>query len=112
MSFETEIKDEIAVLRVTASRLDASIAPELKKVVSTIINDGTSRILLDLQSVKFMDSSGLGAVISSFKLTGQKGDFVICNINETVHEIFSLTHMDRLFDIYPSVDEGFQKMCA
>jgi len=112
MSFETEIKDGIAVLTVTASRLDANIAPDLKQVVGDIIDDGTSRIMLDLESVEFMDSSGLGAVISSFKLTGQKGDFVICNLNEAVREIFTLTHMDRLFEIYPNADEGFQKMCA
>lgn len=112
MSFKTEIKEGIAVVSVTAARLDANIAPELKKVVGEIIDDGTSRIILDLETVKFMDSSGLGAVISSFKLTGQKGEFVICNMNEDVHEIFSLTHMDRLFEIYPNVDEGFQKMCA
>lgn len=112
MSFDTEVKDGIAVVSVTAGRLDANIAPELKKVVASVIDGGTSRIMLDLQSVQFMDSSGLGAVISSFKLTGQKGEFVICNMNEAVREIFTLTHMDRLFEIYPSADEGLQKMCA
>jgi len=112
MSFETEIKDDIAVITVTAGRLDANIAPDLKKVVGEIIDDGTSRIMLDLAAVEFMDSSGLGAVISSFKLTGQKGEFVICNMNEAVREIFTLTHMDRLFEIYPDADEGLQRMCA
>lgn len=112
MSFQTEIKDGIAVLTVTAGRLDANIAPDLKKVVSEIVTGGTSRIMLDLEKVQFMDSSGLGAVISSFKLTGQKGEFVICNMNEAVKEIFALTHMDRLFEIYPNADEGLQKMCA
>lgn len=112
MSFETEIKNGIALIRVTAVRLDAAIAPELKRECAGVIKAGTSRIMLDLDAVQFMDSSGLGAVISSFKLTGQKGDFVICNMNEAVREIFTLTHMDRLFEIYPSADEGFQKMCA
>ena len=112
MSFEIEIKDGIAIVVVTAGRLDASIAPDLKKAVNDVIESGTSRIMLDLQSVQFMDSSGLGAVISSFKLTGQKGEFVICNMNEAVKEIFTLTHMDRLFQIYSNADEGFQKMCA
>ncbi len=112
MNFKTQIKEDIAILTVVASRLDASIAPELKKVVAGIVGDGTTRLVLDLEKVDFMDSSGLGAVISSFKLTGQKGEFVICNMSEAVAEIFSLTHMDRLFEIYPSVDEGYQKMCA
>jgi len=112
MSFETEITEGIAVVTVTAGRLDASVAPDLKKTVSDIIDSGTARIMLDLDAVQFMDSSGLGAVISSFKLTGQKGEFVICNMNDAVREIFTLTHMDRLFEIYPSADEGFQKMCA
>lgn len=112
MSFETEIKDGIAVISVIAGRLDAAIAPDLKRECASIIDGGTSRIMLNLDGVQFMDSSGLGAVISSFKLTGQKGEFVICNMNETVREIFTLTHMDRLFEIYPSADEGFQKMCA
>jgi len=112
MSFETKIQDGIAVLRVTVGRLDAIVAPELKKEVSSIVDGGTSRIMVDLQDVKFMDSSGLGAIVASFKLTGQKGDFVLCNMNEAVTEIFALTHMDSLFDIYPDAEVGFQKMCA
>ena len=112
MSFESEIIDGIAIVSVKASRLDANVAPDLKKAVSDIIDAGTSRIMLDLEEVQFMDSSGLGAVISSFKLTGQKGEFVICNMNEAVREIFTLTHMDRLFEIYPNADDGLQKMCA
>lgn len=112
MSFQIEIIDGIAVITVQVGRLDAKIAPQLKQAVADVIEGGTSRIMLDLASVKFMDSSGLGAVISSFKLTGQKGDFVICNINDAVQEIFALTHMDRLFEIYPSTDEGFQRLCA
>jgi len=112
MSFETKIQDGIAIMRITAGRLDANVAPELKKEVTDIIADGTSRIMVDLQDVDFMDSSGLGAIVACFKLTGQKGDFVLCNMNEAVTEIFTLTHMDSLFDIYPDADEGFQKMCA
>jgi len=112
MSFESEIKDGIAVVSVKASRLDANIAPGLKIAISDIIDSGTSRIMLDLGEVQFMDSSGLGAVISSFKLTGHKGEFVICNMHEAVREIFTLTHMDRLFEIYPNADDGLQKMCA
>jgi len=112
MSFDTKIQDGIAVLRVTVGRLDAIVAPELKKEVSDIVDGGTTRIMVDLQDVKFMDSSGLGAIVASFKLTGQKGEFVLCNMNEAVSEIFALTHMDTLFDIYPDADEGFQKMCA
>jgi len=112
MSFETTYQDGIAVLRITAGRLDAVVAPELKKEVSDIVSSGTSRIMVDLQDVKFMDSSGLGAIVASFKLTGQKGDFVLCNMNEAVTEIFALTHMDSLFDIYSDAEEGFQKMCA
>lgn len=112
MSFDTTIKDGIALLRVTVGRLDAVVAPELKKEVSEIVEGGTSRIMVDLQDVQFMDSSGLGAIVASFKMTGQKGELVLCNMNEAVTEIFALTHMDSLFDIYPNVDEGFQKMCA
>lgn len=112
MSFETKIQDGIAILRITAGRLDAILAPDLKKEVIDIVDGGTSRIIVDLQDVKFMDSSGLGAIVASFKLTGQKGDFVLCNMNEAVTEIFALTHMDSLFDIYPDADEGLQKMCA
>jgi len=112
MSFETEIQNGIAILRVTAGRLDAVIAPDFKREVCEIVDGGTTRIMVDLQDVKFMDSSGLGAIVASFKLTGQKGDFVLCNMNEAVTEIFALTHMYTLFDIYADADEGFQKMCA
>jgi len=54
MSFETNIKDGIAILRVTAGRLDAYLAPEFKKEVNDIVEGGTSRIMVDLQEVSFV----------------------------------------------------------
>lgn len=112
MSFNTKIENNIAVITISASRLDAAIAPGLKDTVAGVLSRGAEKVIVDLEKVEFMDSSGLGAVIGSFKLTGQGGEFVLCNLQESVQEIFKLTHMDKVFNIFESLDEGYQRLVA
>jgi anti-sigma B factor antagonist len=54
--------------------------------------------------VDFIDSSGLGAIVSALKTIGRNGDLVLCGIKETVMSLFRLTRMDRVFRIF--TDQG------
>ncbi len=83
-------------------RLDARIATDFKELMTELIASGNTKIVLDLSKVEFIDSSGLGAIVSSLKRMGGRGELVVCGLQETTMTLFKLTRMDRVFQIFDS----------
>lgn len=98
----TETIDGVLVVRVDERRLDASKAPLFKDHISQAIGDGINRLVLDLGQVEFIDSSGLGVIVSVLKRLGPSGNLAIAGANSAVRRLFSLTRMDRVFTLYDS----------
>jgi anti-sigma B factor antagonist len=101
---------EILVVRPLEKRIDASVSTGFKGIMIDWINNGNKQIVLDLSEVEFIDSSGLGAIVSSLKTIGNEGDLVICRIRETVMNLFRLTRMNRVFQIFSSEDEAVKAL--
>jgi len=102
-------KNGVTILEVAEQRIDAMVAPDFKEYLARLAGEGSTKILLDLAVVDFMDSSGLGAVVSGLKnMAG--GELAICNMQMPVQELFKLTRMDRVFKLYDSVEQGIAEM--
>jgi anti-sigma B factor antagonist len=101
---------DIAIVRPLMKRLDASVALAFKEEVLKLIAAGDSTLVLDLQSVQFMDSSGLGAVVSVLKALGAKGRLAVCNPNAALLSLFKLTRMDKVFTISGTIEEAVQQV--
>jgi len=108
MRIDTRKSDDLLIITPLDNRIDASIAPDFKGHMLNWINEGSTRILLDLYHVEFIDSSGLSVLVSTLKALGGKGELMLCSICETVMNLFRLTRMDRIFKIYPSVEEALK----
>ena len=67
-------------------------------------------IVLDLAAVRFMDSSGLGAMVSTLKLLGRDGNLVVCGVTDPVMNLFKLTRMDRVFPMFPSESDALDAL--
>jgi len=84
-------------------RLDITNAAQLRKQVAEITNNKPNLLLVDLKNVSFMDSSGLGALVSALKAMRAIGaEMVLCSPNEQVNMLFDLTSMSKIFKIYPN----------
>jgi anti-sigma B factor antagonist len=101
---------EILVVKPLEKRIDASVSTGFKSIMIDWINNGNKRIVLDLSEVEFVDSSGLGAIVSSLKTIGNEGDLVICGIRETVMNLFRLTRMNRVFQIFSTDEEALKAL--
>jgi len=101
---------DVLIVRPLEKRIDAATATEFKQKMSDWIDAGNRKIVLNLAEVDFIDSSGLGAIVSSLKKIGGDGDLVICAVRETVMSLFRLTRMNRVFDILPSEDEAVRSL--
>jgi anti-sigma B factor antagonist len=93
-------------------RLDAEIAGEFKKKMAEKIRSGATRVAVDLSKVEFVDSSGLGALVSSLKTAGKEGDVVVFGARKNVTPLFALTRMDHVFKMSASEEEALERLAA
>jgi len=97
---------DVTVALVPVEELDASNATEFKRDVAPLL-EGTTKAVLDLSRLRFVDSSGLGAFISCLrKLNARGGDLKLCGMSKQVRAVFELVRMHRIFDILPTRDEA------
>ena len=97
---------DVAAVTVPVDELDASNASELKRDIAPLLQAST-KVVLDLSRVRFMDSSGLGAMLSCLRqLTAKKGDLKLCGMSKQVRGAFELVRLHRIFDIYPGRAEA------
>jgi anti-sigma B factor antagonist len=96
--------DDILVIQVQDDNLDASNVRAFRESMQTLIKDKT-RVVLDMSRLKFVDSSGLGALISCLRDTnGRKGDFRLSNLSRSVLALFELMRMHRVFSIHETTE--------
>jgi anti-sigma B factor antagonist len=112
MKLSTHTQGEFTVAVVGETRMDAAVAPELKSQIAQLLDDGATRIVLDLSAVTFMDSSSLGALVSLLKMVGNRGDLIIAGAKGIVTDLFKLTRMDRVFRMADSVDAAMGAVAA
>ena len=105
MQLDVQQRNGITVVKVLIQRLDASIASSFKNELLEVVKDGVTKLLIDLSGVIFIDSSGLGSFVSLLKAMKGKGSVSIAGANPAVTGLFKLTSMDRVFSIYPNVDD-------
>ncbi|MFM7887069.1 MAG: STAS domain-containing protein [Pseudanabaena sp.] len=101
------MSNEVRVIK-PSGRLDVTTAAEFRRQVNDIASDPNSPkyLLVDLQEISFMDSSGLGALVSALKsIRNSNGEMVVCGANAQVQMLFELTSMTKIFKIYPTIDE-------
>ncbi|NEQ43524.1 MAG: STAS domain-containing protein [Leptolyngbya sp. SIOISBB] len=82
--------------------LDGAATNELKNQVMDLLDDNTESVLVDMQDITFMNSTGIGAMVAILKaLKAQNKSLYLCGLSDQVKMIFQLTKMDRVFKIYP-----------
>jgi anti-sigma B factor antagonist len=109
MQFTLEPAGEDTTVIRPHGRLNMVTAPSLKEIVTTAIETGTPRIIIDLADVDFMDSSGLGALVSVLKSARQAGgDLRISSPSDQVRMVLTLTNLDRVLALYDTVEEALR----
>lgn len=101
------MRNERVVIAVKEERLDAHNSNELKERILRTLEEGGRRLVVDLSAVTFIDSSGLGALLSGYKNANQRsGSFVLSGLQPRVRSMFDLTRLNRVFEIYPGLEEA------
>ena len=86
--------------------IDYFCVSELKNAVFKLINDRTPSIILDLNNVEYMDSSGIGLIVTAYKVMSQYGGTLgLMNVQNDVFKLLKMTTIDTLMKIYSNEQE-------
>lgn len=105
-SLDLEVVEDgpVTVIRLSGD-FDLASVPGVRQRLLDLAVDGRVNQVLDLTAVTFMDSAGLGAIVSTRRrLRPLQGTLVLVCTNDTILRLLRLTSMDRVLPVYPTVD--------
>ncbi len=105
MNLQSRTEDGILVLTPDTTRIDASSAVYLKDQFRASTEGVSGRIVMDLGDVNFVDSSGLGAIVSALKVLKDR-KLELAGLTPVVAKVFKLTCMDQVFIIHNDIDSA------
>ena len=86
--------------------LDSVNTNNLRRDILDLMNKEEKVILLDLQDINFMNSSGLGALVATLKaVKAEGGELALCSLSDQVKIIFELSRMNRIFHVFKDARE-------
>ena len=96
-----------ATVIVLNGEIDIYTAPKLRKKLASLIEGGTYQLILDLERVEFLDSTGLGALIGGLKgVRAHDGSMDIVCTQSRILRIFKITSLDKVFEIYDTIGDA------
>ncbi|MDZ7343540.1 MAG: STAS domain-containing protein [candidate division KSB1 bacterium] len=100
---EVAIRDTQGVTIVSIKGdVDLYSSPEARKAIIGLTEKKTPVIMVDLSHVSYMDSSGVATLVEGLQQSNKyKGQFKLFGLSEAVREVFELSRLDKVFDIYP-----------
>lgn len=113
MELIEEIIDDVVVEIVNIDRATIRQAEDLKEKVTSRINAGYKKIIIDISSVEFLDSTFLGVIVGTLKRVAKVGgDLKLVGFRPQVRAMFELTRLFRVFESYSELQgaiRSFQK---
>ncbi len=111
MKIKQEIKDGVMVIRLSGKVISGPDLMELKTVFQTAVNNEKGNVLLDLGHVAWMDSSGLGVLVSGHtSLTREGSRMAILNATKKIHELFIITKLITIFETFTDESEALTSL--
>ena len=111
MKIDIAEQNGTAVVRPTSQRVDLEVAGEFRAALVQLIDQGHRHLIVDMSDVNFVDSSGLGALVSALKalkvLKGG-GDVRLANVQPPVVTLLEIIRLHRVFASYPTVEQAVQ----
>ncbi len=99
MKLEQLIEDDAIVLKISGE-LDSTTAPDVRTTFDEVMSSKPPKVVLDLSSLRVLDSSGVGAIVSLFKsVRADGGNFEVRGVQGQPMSIFKVLRLDKVFGI-------------
>ncbi len=112
MEVLVETAKDVTVVSVPVDELDAGNVADFKREIAPVLRTNT-RVVLDLSRLRFIDSSGLGAILSCLRqLRANGGELKLCGLSKQVRAAFELARMHRIFDIQATQEDAVRAFAS
>jgi anti-sigma B factor antagonist len=106
LSLSTRPEGDRTVVEV-GGEIDVYTAPKLREQLVELVNDGNYHLVVDMERVDFLDSTGLGVLVGGLKrVRAHEGSLRLVCTQERILKIFRITGLTKVFPIYPSVADA------
>jgi anti-anti-sigma factor len=108
MKLEKSVEEKYTALKPLHEKLDSQLAPQLKEEFINLLNTTDTRnVILNLTEVKYIDSSGLSAILTGNRLCkGKQGAMVLCHLNPHVEKLIKISRLEEVLLTLPSEEEA------
>ena len=110
MSLTSTVDGNARIVKVNAERIDAAIAIQFKEDMRVETEEGPDHVILDLSSVAFIDSSGLGAIVAAMKQLDDHRRLDLAGLTPMVDKVFRLTRMDTVFSLFATLNDAMAEI--
>jgi len=107
MKISLDKKDKYSVLKLEEENLNSVIAPDVKSEFVFLRNEGVQHLIFDMEDVKYVDSSGLSAILTANRLWNDYGAFVLTNVKHpAVLKLIEISRLQTILTIVPTLQES------
>ena len=107
MKYSIDKKEQYVVFSPMEEKLDSLLAPALKSEILTIHAEGYPHMVLDLSQVKYVDSSGLSALlVGDREFSRNGGIFVISGVQDHVMKLLKISMLDKKLNLVNTLEEA------
>ena len=105
MELQTHEDGSVTVLTVTGDLVIGDAESTFKKTVTRLLEEGHTRLLVDLSGVGFLDSSGLGALVRALTQSQKEGGQTkLLNAGPQIRKLLQMTKLDSVFEIHDNME--------
>lgn len=113
MEINTREQDQVLIVDVLGPELNHAVCNEFQRRVMILLEEGITCMLLNLKEVQFLDSCGIGTLITiRNRLIKAKGSIALCNISERVQKVLDIAALHKVFDIYETEDDALADLAG
>lgn len=98
--FDIRKEDDVTVVEATDHRIDMETSAAFKATLDQLIAGGDRRLVINLAQVSFMDSAGLGAIMSVFKQLNGQGSLQVCGLHPRIRTLFDITRLAKVIGLH------------
>ncbi len=111
MSYSSSEKNGITIITLSGKIMGGPEATEINDRIHELIDTGSKKIIIDLNAVDWMNSSGLGILIAAITtLKNNGGALSLTNVSERIMNLLKITKLLSVFAIYPDIDSALSEM--
>ncbi len=111
MNYEKELIDNTLILKLSGDLIGENNGPGLVEVLNQHISKGINKCIIDISEVRYMNSSGIGVLITILtKLRNKEGEVVLLNPSDQVKKLLVITKLNNIFSIFDTKEEALKHL--